>query len=108
MAKRKSNPPPTKRPTSEFKRLIFGTRKENKIPKTIPGRVITSGIIRCLKSMKKTAIREQLRNIYARLSQLNPDFKKMKTNKSAEDSSTRGYLMGILVLQFRHLPFNKI
>src|SRR5512143_600330 len=81
-----------------------GRKKESTNPTAIPGREITSGMIRWSRSMKVMTIRAAVKAKKAKKLTFRPNFRKRATAKAPVSASTRGYRQEIFAPQLRHFP----
>src|SRR5438045_7071421 len=84
----------------------LGTRYEHKKPTTIPPIVISSGIMKCSKSMNVAAISPAKKIAYTTASPTDcrPKLTQHPRNTAAVNNSTRKYSAEIRAPQFRHFP----
>lgn len=69
------------------------------------GKMMTFGIILCSRSITLTDNKTDWKKIARKKAGVNPYQRKLATKISEVTASTKGYLIGIGVLQKRHLPF---
>ena len=91
-------------PIRELNTLILFKKKDKKIPKGIPGMVITFGIILYFISIKEIIIKAVIKSEYIKKFEVKPYFRKRATNIIPHKTSTNRYFIGIFSLQDRHFP----
>ncbi len=107
-ARASKNPPPTKIPTSESPQPVGSRKDAHKKPTTIPGNVITSGMILWSQSIQATTRNTDTNPAYTIVGHVRPNRQATRRYPRPLANSIMGYLDGIPAWQARHLPSSQM